>query len=135
MRARAVRMWNWWAARSLAIGAGSVAFDLATGLTLLWLGAPTRVAAMSGNAVGSTFTYFANRHFAFRDHAEPVAKSGLKFFLMQAMLAVVHGQVVVWLRDGQGLPYVLAKLLADVLVVTGPQLLLMRFVIFPKQAK
>jgi len=91
------------------------------------------MAAMGGTTVGSTWTYFANRHLAFRDHEEPVAKSGLKFFVMQAVMSVLHGQVVVWLRDGYGIPYVFAKLMADVMVVTVPQLLLMRYVIFPQK--
>jgi putative flippase GtrA len=114
------------------IGAVSTTLDLCTGGLVLWLGGPTRAAAMAGTTVGSTFTYFANRHFAFKDHAEPVAKSGIKFFAMQAILGVIHGQVVVWLRDGAGIPYVVAKMMADLMVVTGPQLLIMRHIVFPK---
>lgn len=127
------RIWKFWAARSLMIGAVSTALDLTTGGLVLLLGGPTRAAAMSGTTVGSTFSYFANRHFAFKDHKEPVAKSGLKFFLMQAVLGIMHGQVVVWLRDGLGVPYLIAKMCGDLLVVTGPQLLLMRYFIFPQQ--
>ncbi len=127
------RLSSWWATRSLLIGAVSVGLDLATGGTILWFGGPTRLAAMGGTTVGSTWTYFANRHLAFRDHEEPVARSGIKFFVMQAVMSVLHGQVVVWLRDGYGIPYVFAKLMADVMVVTVPQLLLMRYVIFPQK--
>lgn len=127
------RLTKWWAFRSLAVGAVSVALDVSTGLTVLSLGGPTRLAAMCGTTVGSTWTYFANRHFAFKDHQEPVARSGLKFVLVQAALNTAHGQVVVWLRDGFGVPYVAAKLMADVLVVTFPQLWLMRNVVFPKK--
>jgi putative flippase GtrA len=129
----AERIWKFWAARSLMIGALSTTLDLCTGGLVLFLGGPTRAAAMAGTTLGSTFTYFANRHFAFKDHQEPVAKSGLKFFVMQAVLGIIHGQVVVWFRDGFGIPYVIAKMMADMLVVTGPQLLLMRHVIFPKK--
>lgn len=127
------RLTKWWAFRSLAVGAVSVALDVSLGLTVLAAGGPTRLAAMCGTTVGSTWTYFANRHFAFKDHQEPVARSGLKFVLVQAVLNTAHGQVVVWLRDGFGVPYVAAKLMADVLVVTFPQLWLMRNVVFPKQ--
>lgn len=127
------RLVKWWAFRSLAVGGVSVALDLGVGLTVLSLGGPTRLAAMCGTTVGSTWTYFANRHFAFKDHQEPVAKSGLKFLVVQAVLNTAHGQVVVWLRDVVGIPYVLAKMLADVLVVTFPQLWLMRNVVFPKK--
>lgn len=131
----AERIWKFWAARSLMIGVVSTTLDLTTGSLILWLGGHTRIAAMSGTTVGSTFTYFANRHFAFKDHKEPVAKSGLKFFLMQAVLGIVHGQVTVWLRDGLGIPYVIAKMCADLLVVTFPQLWLMRNFIFPVHKK
>lgn len=127
------RLWRFWASRSLMIGAISTTLDLCTGGLVLWAGGSTRVAAMSGTTVGSTFSYFANRHFAFQDHAEPVSKSGLKFFLMQAVLGTLHGQVVVWLREVLGVPYVVAKMSADLLVVTGPQLLIMRHFIFPKK--
>ncbi len=127
------RVWKFWASRSLMIGAVSTTLDLCTGALVLWAGGSTRVAAMSGTTVGSTFSYFANRHFAFQDHQEPVAKSGLKFFVMQAVLGTLHGQVVVWLRDALGVPYVVAKMSADLLVVTGPQLLIMRHFIFPKK--
>lgn len=129
------RIWKFWAARSLMIGVVSTTLDLTTGALVLWLGGPTRAAAMSGTTVGSTFTYFANRHFAFKDHREPVAKSGLKFFLVQAVLGIMHGQVTVWLRDGVGIPYMIAKMMADLLVVTGPQLLLMRHFVFPVHKK
>lgn len=127
------RLSRFWAARSLAIGALSVSLDLSLGGLVLWLGGPTRAAAMAGTALGSTFTYFANRYFAFRDSQEPVSKSGLKFIAMQATMSVIHGQVVVWFRDGLGLPYVPAKMAADLLVVTFPQLLIMRHVVFPKK--
>lgn len=115
------------------IGAVSTTLDLVTGGIVLWLGGPTRAAAMAGTTVGSTFSYFANRHFAFKDHEEPVAKSGIKYFIMQAVLGIMHGQVTVLLRDNAGVHYILSKMMADMLVVTGPQMLLMRYFIFPKK--
>lgn len=130
---RVERIWKFWASRSLMIGAVSTTLDLLTGLAVLSLGGPTRAAAMSGTTVGSTFSYFANRHFAFTDHEEPVAKSGLKFFVMQVVLGALHGQVTVMLRDWFHVPYVIAKMSADLLVVTGPQMLIMRHFIFPKK--
>lgn len=127
------RVWKFWASRSLMIGAVSTTLDLCTGGLVLYFGGPTRAAALTGNAVGSTFTYFANRHFAFQDHEEKVASSGLKFALMQITLGLAHAQVVVWFRDSLGIPYAFAKLSADMMVVTGPQLLIMRHFIFPKK--
>ena len=82
----AQRVWKFWGSRTLMIGAVSTTLDLVTGGIVLWLGGPTRAAAMAGTTVGSTFSYFANRHFAFKDHEEPVAKSGIKYFVMQAVL-------------------------------------------------
>ena len=127
------RVWKFWGSRTLMIGAVSTTLDLCTGGLVLWLGGPTRAAAMAGTTVGSTFSYFANRYFAFQDHEEPVARSGLKYLLMQATLGILHGQVTVLLRDDAGIPYVAAKMMADVMVVTWPQLLLMRYFIFPKR--
>jgi len=129
----AERLTKWWAARSLLVGACSTALDLGTGGLVLWLGGPTRAAAMAGTAVGSTFSYFANRHIAFKDHQAPVASSGLKFLVMQVVLSTIHGQAVVWLRDGFGIPYVIAKMMADLMVVTFPQLYIMRRFIFPRK--
>jgi len=129
------RIWKFWAARSLMIGAVSTTLDICAGGLVLLLGGPTRAAAMTGTTLGSTFSYFANRHFAFKDHQEPVAKSGLKFILMQTVLGLAHGQVTVWLRDDLGLPYLIAKMSADLLVVTFPQLWLMRNFIFPVHKK
>ena len=127
------RAWKFWGSRTLMIGAVSTTLDLCTGGLVLWLGGPTRAAAMAGTTVGSTFSYFANRYFAFQDHEEPVARSGIKYFLMQAVLGVLHGQVTVMLRDHAGIHYVASKMMADMLVVTGPQMVLMRYFIFPKR--
>lgn len=127
------RAWKFWASRTLMIGAVSTTLDLCTGGLVLWLGGPTRAAAMAGTTVGSTFSYFANRYFAFRDHEEPVARSGIKYALMQTVLGIAHGQVTVLLRDHAGIPYVASKMMADLMVVTGPQMFLMRYFIFPKR--
>lgn len=126
------RLSKWWLVRSLAIGIVSVSLDLATGGLVLWLGGSTRMAAMSGTTVSSTITYFANRHLAFRDSDSSFAPSALKFILMALVTNLIHGQVVVWFRDGSGIPYAFAKMLADMLVITGPQLLLMRYWVFPR---
>lgn len=121
-----------WITRTLAVGAVSVSIDVSLGLLVLWLGGPTRAAAMVGSTTGSIFTYFANRHFAFRDSKVPLARSGIKFAVMTLITNTLHGQVVVWYRELWGMPYVVAKLAADLTVVTIPQLLLLRHVVFPK---
>ncbi|MBL8913455.1 MAG: GtrA family protein [Archangium sp.] len=126
------RLSQWWLARSLAIGVVSVSLDLSMGGVVLWLGGPTRLAAMCGTTVSSTITYFANRHLAFRDSTSRLAPSAMRFALMALVTNLIHGQVVVWFRDGSGIPYAFAKMLADMLVITGPQLLLMRYWVFPR---
>lgn len=121
-----------WAVRSLGVGALATSLDLALGTTLLALGVPTRFAAMSGTTLGATFGFFANRRFAFQDHAQSLGSSAVRYVLVVLGTSAVHGQVVVWFRDGLGLPYVAAKLLADLLVLLPSQLVLMRYLVFPR---
>jgi putative flippase GtrA len=126
------RLLGSWATRSLALGAVATVLDLSLGTSLRWLGVRTDLAAMSGTTLGAVFAFFANRSFAFRDHHQPMAKAALKFVLVSATLILIHGQVVKLLCDGQGLPYPLAKVLADVLVITFNHPLLLRYFVFPK---
>lgn len=135
------RLRDSWASRSLLIGAVATAVDLALGTTLILL-LPhavhgiekSRIAAMVGTLVGSTVSYFLNRRFAFKDQ-QHVAKSAWKFVVTTLVLSVVHGQAMVWLRDHAGVPYVPAKVLADLVVFTFTQLVVLRFFVFPQQKK
>jgi putative flippase GtrA len=142
-----LKLWKSWATRSLAVGAVATALDLAVGGTLLWqleahpvffehvlgfFGTPTRVSAMVGTLLGSTFTFFANRFFAFREHHPGVAYPALRFILVTVASSVVHGQLVVILRDRWGVPYVPSKMIADVCVFTFAQLFVLRYIVFPK---
>ena len=122
-----------WATRSLALGAVSTAIDLGLGGTLLASGAPTRTAAMAGTLVGSTFTFFANRYLVFREARPEVAAPALRFLLITLVSSVIHGQLVVQLRDRWGIPYAPAKMLADLCVFTFPQLFVLRYIVFPKR--
>ncbi|MBL8920569.1 MAG: GtrA family protein [Myxococcaceae bacterium] len=128
------RLERLWAFRSLLVGAGAVLIALVIGWIVLGLGGPTRAAAMLGLAVAWLFTYVANRVYAFGDSDATLASSGIKFVAMAVGTTLVHGQVVTWLTDTIGVPFTVAKLAGDVLVVTIPNLLLMRFVVFPKRA-
>lgn len=121
-----------WVARGLGTGAVASVIDHVLGLTLAAVGVPTRFAAGSGKAAGSLFSYFAHRRFTFRDHSQSVVSSGAKYVFFAVLIGLAHGQVTVWLRDGLGLPYLVAALAADLLVVTPSWLLALRFVIFPK---
>ncbi len=130
-----MRVWKNWATRSLAIGAGATVLDLVVGTTMLVaLHLPTRAAAMTGTVLGAAFTFVANRRFAFSDSGTQLtlSRSLLRFAAATLFASVVHGQLVVWLRDTFGVPYVPSKIVSDVLVFTLGQLVLLRYVVFPR---
>jgi putative flippase GtrA len=83
------RLWASWATRSLAVGAVATAIDLAVGLSLLTAGVSTLVSARVGVAVGSTFTFAANRYFAFREHNPNVTARSLVFILTMAVVVTM----------------------------------------------
>ncbi len=148
------RLRKWWVARSLVVGALAVVVDLTIGNLLLWIGKLngfdrttqwsvsllglrptlnlTSTAAMVGGIFGPITTYFLNRSFAFADSKAPVHKSAAKFVAAIGVGTIVHGQLVYWLRDVVGFDFVPSKLIADVMIFTVPQLLVLRFFIFPK---
>ncbi len=124
-----------WATRSLAVGAAATLLDIGVGLACLHgLLLPTRAAAMAGVAVGAAFTFLANRTFAFRDKDPNFAKPALKFLVATAVGMVFHAQLVVLMRDQAGIPFVVAKMVADVGVFTFGQLLVFRYLVFPEAA-
>jgi putative flippase GtrA len=117
----------------LAVGAAATLLDICILLIcvkvfhlLTWF------AAMTGVFFGSTFTFFMNRHFAFRDHNPKLAPQALKFVVATGICMVIHGGLVSFLRDRQGVPVVLAKLIADICVFSIGQLLVLRYLVFPK---
>lgn len=132
MRLSVARVAHSWVVRSLGVGAVATGLDLTVGVCLLALRAPTRAAAMAGTLTGATFTFVVNRLFIFRDSNQKLWGAVFKFALVMVATSSVHGQVVVFLRDVQALPYVVAKISADLLVLTFSQLLLLRYVVFPK---
>lgn len=136
MRDRFRRFWRWalqsWATRSLAVGAVATAVDI--GVLLLCVEVfhfPKPAGAMVGVSVGSTLTFFANRHFAFRDHEPEIAPQALKFLLATAGGMVAHAGCVWFFTDRLAVPLVIAKMMADVCVFTFGQLLVLRYVVFP----
>lgn len=134
------KLWRWayrsWATRSLAVGAVATLLDL---LVLLFLVKvfrfPNPLAAMVGVAFGATLTFVANRHYAFRDHAPELAPQVVKFASATAVGMCAHGACVFLLADRWGVPVVIAKLLADIIVFSVGQLLLLRYVVFPSPRK
>ena len=126
--------WHSWATRSLAVGAVATVLDIAVLLVCVKaFRLPNPVGAMVGVLCGSTFTFFANRHFAFRDHNPNLAPQAAKFVLTTIAAMLVHAQIVYVVADRLDVPVVLAKLCADVLVFTVGHMLLLRYFVFPKK--
>lgn len=122
-----------WVSRSLMVGAAATALDIAILLVCVKAFATSNpVGAMVGVVFGSTFTFFANRHFAFRDHNPQVAPQALKFVVTTFAAMLIHAYLVHVLADRMTVPVVVAKMIADVAVFTVGQLLVLRYIVFPK---
>ena len=133
LRERATQFIHSWAAKSLMVGVVATAIDLTIGMSMNSLfHVDTRPSAMTGSIVGATFTYFANRYFAFKEKNPKLASSMVKFIVVTVLSSVVHGQLVVWLHDTLGWPFAVSKMLADVAIFTFAQLFVFRYIVFPK---
>jgi putative flippase GtrA len=120
-----------WATRSLAVGAVATAIDVTIGSILVFVfDVGTAVSAMCALAIGSTLNFLGQRRFAFNE--QKVAMPAAKWATMTAVQLVVHGQLVHVFRDWWGVPYPLAKMGSDVIVFGVLQLVLLRYVVFPK---
>lgn len=134
MNALLQKLRDGWASRSLAVGAASTVLDLGVGgLVLLFDDGATRVASMTGIGAAAVFAFFANRYFAFRDTQPDLARPAIRYALLMMVATLIHGQFVVWLRDGHEVPYALAKMGADFAVFTVGQLVVLRYIVFPKK--
>jgi putative flippase GtrA len=123
-----------WATRSLAVGAIATALDILILLFCVrYLGFSNPEGAMAGVAVGATFAFFANRHFAFRDHNPQLVPQAAKFIAATLMAMIVHAIFVWLLADRLGTPVVIAKLIADVAVFSVGQLFILRYLVFPRR--
>ena len=127
------RAWKFWETRSVVVSSIATVFDLGTGLLLLKVfKLEYRASAMGGVAVGSVVTFFASRYIAFRTKDPKLAKPAVKFILTAVALMVIHGQVVVMLRDHFQLNFVFAKVIADLLVFVVGGMVAFRFFVFKK---
>jgi putative flippase GtrA len=130
------RLSHSWAARSLAIGPPATVIDLLFSLTLFHLlHVPARWSAMAGVAAGSVFTFFANRFLAFRDKNPALAKPVFRFTVVALVSMLIHGQLVALAVERLHVPFVFAKISADILVFSVGQTLLLRFVVFTPQPR
>ncbi len=132
------RLFHWagnsWAVRSTAVGGVATVLDVAVLLVCVKLFHTSNpVGAGIGVFVGAVFTFFANRHFAFRDHHPELGPQALKFAITTGFAIALHMSLVHVMADLWHVPVVLAKLAADLLVFSVGQLLLLRYVVFPKK--
>jgi putative flippase GtrA len=116
------------------VGAAATLLDIAVLLVCVkGFRLPNPLGAMVGVLFGSTFTFFANRHFAFRDHNPSLAPQAAKFAVTTIAVMLAHAQIVYVFADRLDVPVVLAKLCADVIVFTVGHMLLLRYFVFPKR--
>jgi putative flippase GtrA len=122
-----------WAARSLQVGALCTLVDVTVVVLLVrGLKVPTPLGSAAGVAVGSTLAFILNRAFAFRDKSSPVGPQAFRYALTTLGAMAVHAPLVGILVDRLDVNLVVAKLIADVLVFSVGQLLLLRFLVFRK---
>jgi len=127
------RLLQSWAARSLQVGALCTLVDVTVVVLLVrGLKIPTPLGSAAGVAVGSTLAFVLNRRFAFRDKSSPVAPQAFRYALTTLGAIAIHAPLVGILVDRLGVDLVVAKLMADVLVFSVGQLLLLRFLVFRK---
>ena len=132
-RAIVERVLKSWAARSLQVGALATLVDVCVLLVCKKvLKLPTPVGAAIGVAVGSTIAFFLNRSFAFRAQGTPVTGQAVKFIISTSIAISIHVPLVSILIDWFGVPVVVAKFIADILVFSVGQLLVLRFLVFRK---
>jgi putative flippase GtrA len=132
-RAVVQRVLRSWAARSLQVGALATLLDICVLLVCVRvLKLPTPVGAAVGVAIGSTLAFFLNRHFAFRAGDTPVAGQAVRYVVSTLIAMSIHASLVGILADRFDVPVVVAKLIADVLVFSIGQLLVLRFLVFRK---
>jgi putative flippase GtrA len=137
------RLWKSWATRSLVAGGIATVVDILVGLGVLAVFdsfnehlPPHRavsIAAMVGVAVGTMVAFVVNRFFAFKEKNPKVAGPALKFLLATAVAMVIHGQLVAFLKVQYAVPFPIAKMGADLAVFSVGQLLVLRFLVFPKK--
>jgi putative flippase GtrA len=136
VRALVQRVMRSWAARSLQVGALATVVDVCVLLVCKKvLKLPTPVGAAAGVAIGSTLAFFLNRTFAFRAQGTPVAGQAVRFVISTLIAMAIHASLVGILVDRLDVDVVVAKLMADVLVFSIGQLLVLRFLVFRKSMR
>ena len=128
---RSRRRWagSWLVSSVLASACGSV-LDLAIlllGAHLIGLSAP--LAAACGVAGGATANFLLTRRFAFGAQRQDLAGAALRFAAGTSLLIAIHAAVVAELTR-IAVPLLVAKYGADISVLLGGNLLLVRYFVF-----
>ena len=123
-----------WVAKSLLIGALGSILDYSVvglGVTVLAL-QPSRATAL-GLGCGMVLNFLLNRRFTFNAGKEPVLAQALRYALAMGALLVVHSCVVAILCGQFKVPVLLAKLAADLGVLSFSQPFALRRFVFPRR--
>jgi len=122
-----------WAARSLAASGVASLGDYSVLLVCAkLLRLPSTVSAFLGLCIGISSSFLLNRRFAFRQSSATFGGALVRYLVAIGCLIPLHAVTVGLLTDRVQIPIVLAKLLADATLLAGGQLLLLRYVVFPR---
>lgn len=125
-----------WATRSLLIGVVAGGIDISVGtFCAVALQLPTRACTTAGLCFGATLNFFAQRRYAFPDRDTRLVHTLVRWVLVTAVQIALHGQLVTVLRDQLHVPYVPAKMLGDLVVFSALQLVVLRYIVFPRRNK
>ncbi|MFL5318691.1 MAG: GtrA family protein [Myxococcaceae bacterium] len=135
VRGRAEKALQSWTVRSLMIGAVGSVVDLSVLLlTVKVLGFVAPLGAACGVALGAATNFTLNRRYSFKQDHLPFAGPAIRFAIGTAILTFIHAMVVSQLSNRFHAPLLVAKYSADVMVLLGGNLMLLRYVVFPKNA-
>ena len=90
------------------------------------------IAAIGAFLVAVSSNFFWNRHWTFTAGDGHAGFQAMRFFVGTVIAATVHAGVVYVLTERLHVYYVISKFAADILVFTGGNLLIYRYLVFPK---
>lgn len=126
------RLGQLWAIRSLGVSAFGAALDIAVMVSLVhFLGWDPVFATAFGVAAGGTLNFFLNKYLAFRDRDPNVGLQALRYAAATGLAFVLYEGVFYTLIRQFRIEYVVAKILADLLVFNAGALILNRHIVFP----
>ncbi len=122
-----------WVSISLAASFIATFFDLAVVIALVQLRHFNAAAAAPlGVVVGATVNFAINKIWSFKDSIGRLHHQYLRFLGGTAIAAAAHAAFVHVFTNLLGVNYVISKIIADLLVFTVGNLVILRLVVFPK---